>query len=83
MKVQDLINQMIERCGIIGETTDAYFLSEAAQKLRDYEKLILPVINLISASEEREGDDGEQCYLVPAQEFDDLQDAINEYQIRK
>lgn len=52
MKVQELINQMIERCRIIGETTDAYFLSEAVQKLRDYEKLILPAINLISASKE-------------------------------
>lgn len=35
MTTQELIKQMIERCGVIGETTDAYFLSLAAQRLRE------------------------------------------------
>lgn len=45
---------------------------------KDAEKLRTVVINLIEACEEREGDDGERCYLVPAQEFDDLQELVND-----
>ena len=51
---------------------------ETEQAIKDVEKLKVTAINLIAASEEREGDDGERCYLVPAQEFDDLQELLND-----
>lgn len=51
---------------------------EAEQAIKDAEKLRTVAINLIAACEEREGDDGERCYLVPAQEFDDLQELLND-----
>ena len=52
-------------------------ITELAIKLETAQKLNTAAINLIAASEEREGDDGERCYLVPAQEFDDLQELLN------
>lgn len=51
---------------------------ETEQAIKDAEKLRTVAINLIAACEEREGDDGERCYLVPAQEFDDLQELLND-----
>lgn len=59
---------------------DGYCLAkqETEQAIKDAEKLRTVVINLIAACEEREVDDGERCYLVPAQEFDDLQELQND-----
>lgn len=51
---------------------------ETEQAIKNAEKLRTVAINLIAACEEREGDDGERCYLVPAQEFDDLQELLND-----
>ena len=76
-KVQAKIDEILESLPEVSSELRTQAAKIEAQ-LAAAQKLNTTAINLIAASEEREGDDGERCYLVPAQEFDDLQELLND-----